>query len=662
MVRLRPALVARIGCALSFGALVALTATLAHAQTPPPIATVIGSSGGQKLGTTTAIVGDVDRDGCADYLIGVPYASPNGVTAAGSALLYSGRTGALIHRVDGTSVGEQRAWVAALGDVNRDSIPDYAVAAPLLFHHMGSIWVMSGKTNAKLYEVIGPSPESRFGLIMAGIGDADGDGIPDFAVGSPYVDPGWVNVLSGADGSVIRQIQGQFSGQYFGFSVAGIGDLDGDGLADVAIGAPSLGNGSQEGSVQVYSPKSGQRIIGVVSNQLQDGMGYLVAGVGDVDGDGKPDWAASAPWRDESGLTDNGAAWVYSGATGQELYRVEGTADGDHWGASLAGVGLLDNDATPDFAVGSPDAHGPHGATGAAIVYSGKTGDPILAAGPDPAIPTEGSFLAGGGDVDGDGNDDVLISASLYSYTTPEGKSFPQVGRVDVFGYVAHRVLAHVDLVPGTCPNVLPTDPNADVTVLVLGDMGFDPGQIVPTSVRLNGIPPVSFDAMLQDVEGTTAGSTTSVCECHDTGPDGHPDRAFHFRRGDLDPVLGPSGQAGIVVNVTGTMQDGTRMLAVACIPPQHALPYVAPNPARRSSGSGVFVEVPADGVRVTITVHDVRGRLIRKLVDSPMTGGPHRIAWDCRREDGSPAAGGIYFLKTVVGSTERSSRVVLVP
>ncbi|MGE5179707.1 MAG: FG-GAP-like repeat-containing protein [Bacteroidota bacterium] len=661
MVRIRPALVAPIACALSFVAPVTLTATSARAQAPPPIATVIGSSGGQMLGKTTAIVGDVDRDGCADYLIGVPYASPNGIAAAGSALLYSGRTGALIHRVDGTSPGEQRAWVATLGDVNRDSIPDYAVAAPLLFNHMGSIWVMSGATDAKLYEVIGPSPESKFGLIMAGIGDADGDSIPDFAVGSPYVDRGTVYVLSGADGSVIRQIQGQFSGQYFGFSVAAIGDLDGDGLSDVVIGAPSLGDASQPGSVQVYSPRRGQRIIGVVSNQLQDGMGYMVAGVGDMDGDGKPDWAASAPWRDESGLTDNGAAWVYSGATGQELYRVEGTADVDHWGASLAGVGLLDNDATPDFAVGSADAHGPLGATGAAIVYSGKTGDPILTAGPDPAIPTEGSFLAGGGDVDGDGNDDVMISASQYSYASPGG-NYGYVGRVDVFGYIARRTLAHVDLVPGTCPNVLPTDPNALVTVVVLGDMGFDPGQIVPTSVRLNGIPPVSFDPALQDAEGTTAGWSTSVCECHDTGPDGHPDRAFRFRRGDLDPVLEPRGVYGVIVNLTGTMQDGARMMAVACIPPEHALPYVAPNPARRSSGSGVFVEVPSDGTRVTITVHDVRGRLIRKLVDSPMTGGPHRIAWDCRREDGSPAAGGIYFVRTVVGATERSSRVVLVP
>lgn len=648
-----------------------LSASLASAQALPPIATHIGSFSGQQLGKTTAIVGDVDRDGCADYLIGVPYASPNGILGAGSALLYSGRTGHLLHRVDGTQAGEQRAWVAALGDVNRDTIPDYAVAAPHLpnqgFLLAGSIWVISGATNALLYEVRGPAERADFGLVMSGIGDADGDGASDFVVGCSRIDlmtgldVGAVYVLRGVDGSTIRRFEGQFTGQRFGLSVAGVGDLDGDGLADVAVGAPSLEDPLGYGSVQLYSPASGASLGGIISNQLQDEMGWLVAGVGDVDGDGRPDWMTSAPWRDENGLTDNGGAWVFSGATNAPLLQIDGSGEADHWGSSIAGVGLVNNDTTPDFVVGSPDAHaGVASAAGAVIVYSGKDGAPLLQVGPDPAIASEGSWVAGGGDVDGDGNDDVMVSASLYSY--PSDPPAYATGRVDIFGYAARRILARVDLIPGICPNVLPTFWDAVVNLLVLGAPGFDVSQLVPESVRLNGIPPVSFAAAPQDEAGSSAESSTDVCLCTDTGPDGYPDRAFQFAVASLTPVLFPRSPEGIIVNISGKLQDGTRMLAVACVVEAEKVPFVAPNPIRRGAESALFLEVPQGGASVRVTVHDVRGRLVRKIADARMEAGSHRIAWDGRRQDGVPAAGGVYFVRTTVGSTVHSNRVVLIP
>ncbi|HET7498297.1 MAG TPA: integrin alpha, partial [Candidatus Eisenbacteria bacterium] len=198
----------------------------AHAQSPVPIATHVGTEQSERLGLTTAIVGDLDRDGCADYLIGAPGSSPGGVSFAGSAFLYSGASGAVLRQIDGTQAAEQRGFVAALGDLDGDSIPDYAVAAPLVPNGAtplaGSIWVVSGKTHQTLYDLRGPTERAKFGTVMTGIGDADGDGLADMAIGSwpidlnGLVEVGVVYVVRGVDGALIRSFNGQFEGQRFG--------------------------------------------------------------------------------------------------------------------------------------------------------------------------------------------------------------------------------------------------------------------------------------------------------------------------------------------------------------------------------------------------------------------------------------------------------------
>jgi len=656
-------------------ALALTSAAPGAAQTPPPIATQIGTHDGEEVGTTTAIVGDVDRDGYAEYLIGVPGARPNGIPFGGSARLYSGRTGALLHSFDGSFPGEQRGWVAALGDVNRDGIPDFALASPLHletsgdYTHKGSIRVVSGATNQVLYEIVGPVDEALFGLVMAGIGDADGDSIPDFAVGSSLIDAtptggqGVVYVLSGLDGSVIRRLGGQFAGQRFGFAVAGVGDMNGDGLADVLVGAPALSS-SQRASAQIYSPKTGAVLGGLISGQDGDHLGWSVAGVGDVDRDGIPDWMAGAPDRDTGGLTDNGAAYLYSGATGLELYSIEGGATSDHWGAVVARAGYVNGDSIPDFAIGSPYVHvaGVSQPIGAAVVYSGSTALPLFQVGPDPAVVGEGDWIAGGGDVDGDGNGDVIVSAAAYGYTAIEGGMHVQVGRIDIFGYATRPRFVFFDPLPGVCPNLLPTNPGPDVDVLVLGRSDLDVTQIDVQSVRLNGIPASAAGAGVGDEAGH-AGGVSDPCECQDTGVDGYPDKRFRLAYADLAPTLaGGRTRTGANVRLAGRLTDGTRIEGVSCFafPIPHTL--ISPNPARRAGGAVVAFDVPAGGADVRITLHDVRGRLVRELAHGRMAAGPHSVPWDCRTSSADPVSGGLYFVRTRIGGREISSRLTLIP
>lgn len=654
--------------ALVFFFAIILSAPRASAQLPVPIATHVGTERGERLGLTTAIVGDLNRDGCADYLIGAPGASPDGVDFAGSAFLYSGASGSLLRRIDGNQSAEQRGLVAALGDVDGDSIPDYAVAAPLVpnggFLLAGSIWVISGKTHQTLYDLRGPTERAKFGTMMTGIGDADGDGLADIAIGAwptdlnGLVEVGVVYVVRGQDGALIRSFNGQFEGQRFGYSVSGVGDLDGDGLADIAIGAPAVVPRNGRGSIRILSPKSGHVLWSLVSDQDGDAMGFLVAGMGDLDGGGTPDWLASAPWRSVNDLTANGAAWAFSGESGLPLFEVDGARDGDHWGSSLAAAGLMNNDVTPDFAVGSPDVASGAYRFGAATIYSGVDGAPILQVGPDPAIVGEASWMAGGDDVDGDGNDDLIVSASLFSYGSSSAGY--QAGRADVFSYSASRVPALVDLIPGLCPNVLPSDPDALLTLNLLGGPGFDVSQIVPESIRLGGMASASPASPPVDVAG--APSQSDPCECGETGPDGIPDRVFQFRRGDLTAVLGSPGPRGYVLKVTGRFQNGVRLEGTVCVSGSGRAPFVAPNPIRRGGEAAVFVDIPREGAPVQIEVFDVRGRLVRNLAHKRMDAGTYRIPWNGRRDDGVQAAGGIYFVKMRVGSSVRTSRVVLVP
>src|SRR6185295_16995485 len=100
-----------------------------------------------------------------------------------------------------------------------------------------------------------------------------------------------------------------------------------------------------------------------------------VAGVGDLNGDGKSDFIIGAPYADPGGLTDGGSAYVYSGATGALLYQKDGTALGDNFGNAVAGVGDVNGDGVADFMVGAQTAD-PGGIfnAGAAFVYSGATG------------------------------------------------------------------------------------------------------------------------------------------------------------------------------------------------------------------------------------------------------------------------------------------------
>lgn len=247
--------------------------------------------------------------------------------------------------------------------------------------------------------------------------DVDGDGVRDLAVGSPLEAPaGVVRVHSGADGSVLRTLIGVTPGAGFGHALAVVPDLDGGGLADLLVGAPGTSFSHQaQGAAYVHTLEAGTRWMQVFGSGTGARMGQAVADVGDVDGDGVHDLAAGEPGADGVGLVDNGAVLVISGATLDVLALVRGNEMGEQLGHSLAIFGDLDGDGADEWLAGAP-FHSSHGQqAGRVLVVHGGDCAPWWSFFGGHQGEHFGLSVQGLGDADGDGVAECVVGAPEHS-------------------------------------------------------------------------------------------------------------------------------------------------------------------------------------------------------------------------------------------------------
>lgn len=343
-----------------------------------------GAAADDNFGNSVAGTGDVNGDGKDDFIIGAPFADPGGLTNAGSTFVYSGATGLLLFQKDGAAADDRLSWsVAGAGDVNGDGKADFIIGAwaadPGGLPYAGSAFVYSGADGSLLFQKNGVAAGDLLGASVARAGDVNGDGKADFIVGAPFADPGGLSmagsafIYSGTDGSLLFQKDGSATGDAFGISTAGAGDINGDGKSDFIVGAnfADPGGVGYAGSVFVYSGADGSLLFQKNGTAFFDNLGNSVAGAGDVNGDGKADFIVGAYRADGGGLVDAGSAFVYSGADGSLLFQINGVTANDNLGFSVAGVGDMNGNGRADVIVGARLAD-PGGLTdaGSAYVYS----------------------------------------------------------------------------------------------------------------------------------------------------------------------------------------------------------------------------------------------------------------------------------------------------
>ncbi|NQU47136.1 MAG: FG-GAP repeat protein [Planctomycetes bacterium] len=400
-----------------------LASGLAHLASGQSHFSLDGSASENFLGASTANVGDVNLDGYSDLLVGEPGSDSNGLDS-GRALLVSGKNGFILRTHSGESILRRfGSKVSAAGDHNGDGRLDYAVSATFdneFSYPSGKVVVYSGVDGSLIREYSSAANWDYFGSATCNVGDLNGDGFDELAVGAHDDDwaglgSGSVFIFSGADGSAIHTFRGGHPWDRFGFSVIGCGDMDFDGVPDFAIGAPNQKAGAKSaGKVYFYSGASGQSILSIRGRDKDSFFGTTMVCLQDVNGDAIAD-VAIAGIDDSTNIVGlHSYIQICSGADGSVIRTLEQEMDGERFGYSMAAMDL-NGDSYLDLVAGSPMA-GQLGSTGLASGriqgFSGPSGRLLFSQNGTQAYARMGSSLCSTDDLDGNGIDEIFVGSS----------------------------------------------------------------------------------------------------------------------------------------------------------------------------------------------------------------------------------------------------------
>jgi hypothetical protein len=397
------------------------------------VSRAVGEGAGDNFGWSVSPAGDLNGDGADDWLVGAPLADGRAVDS-GRAYVFLG--GSHLDSIPDlvilgrTFIGHLGTTVAGVGDVNGDGYGDWLVGIPdydsgTVPRFTGKVWLFYGGAvlnDVFDLELYGLPGVSSFGETMAGLGDVNGDGSPDFAVTGSTAFPeslGASVFFGGPAMTASANLTLDYPSGSRPLSIARGGDINGDGWNDIVMGVSS---GFVRSHVRVYY--GGPAMDGHPDLKIfppppvtNDGFGNSVAGVGDVNGDGYADFLVGVPSATVGGQVGVGEARLFFGGPHPSDVPglvFSGEAAGDNFGISVAGVGDLDGDGYPDIAVGASRHNGPFIGSGRVYIYFGGPG---LDTTPDAIVDGAAAFdglglsISGAGNPDQRGGNAMLASA-----------------------------------------------------------------------------------------------------------------------------------------------------------------------------------------------------------------------------------------------------------
>jgi hypothetical protein len=414
-------------------------------------------------GYTVATAGDVNGDGYADVIVGT-YRWDNAQPNAGRADAYYGSPTGLSTTPNWTAEGDQDGeWfghsVSTAGDVNGDGYADVIVGAPNPTHGttLGMAFVYYGSATGLSptadWVVQDTQPVSWFGRRVSTAGDVNGDGYSDVIVGAPYYDGPEVNEgrsfayygsPTGLSTTANWTAANDQKESLFGRDGKTAGDVNGDGYADVIVGAHFYdGHLQNEGAAYAYygspsglSPTPDWLVPG---GQRVSWFGRSVASAGDVNADGYADVIVGAPKYTNDQIHEGRAFIFFGSAAGLSLtanWTAEADQSGAWYGRSVQTAGDVNGDGYADVIVGAPNYDFLVSDAGREFVYyGGPTGvrlKPSWKATGDEDHGWFGRSVATAGDVNGDGYADVITGAPQYDDgEIDEGAAFAFYGSVN---------------------------------------------------------------------------------------------------------------------------------------------------------------------------------------------------------------------------------------
>ena len=398
-----------------------------------------GQATGDLSGYSVSSAGDVNGDGLDDLIVGAYQSDPNGQSGAGRSYVVFGKTGGAVVEVSSLTAGTSATGfvingeaaddksgfsVSAAGDVNGDGLADLIIgghSTDATGADAGRSYVVFGKTDGSVvnasdlatgnstagFVIDGASSSELSGWAVSDAGDVNGDGLADLIV-SASCDPvnstqtGRSYVVFGKTGGAIVElsdltagtgsggfvIRGETTGDWTGYDVSSAGDVNGDGLDDLIVGA--YGADAEAGTSYVVYGKTGGAVVelstltsgmssaGFVINggTSADWSGYSVSTAGDVNGDGFDDLIVSSPYADTSAGSDAGVSYIVFGGADAMTQWVFDSRDGDAIGTSSA-ESLTGTSGNNQIVAGAGDDT-LTGSGGADVLYGGSGNDVIV--------------------------------------------------------------------------------------------------------------------------------------------------------------------------------------------------------------------------------------------------------------------------------------------